>query len=84
MENGEKVVTGESTSKGLWLPAALVISKLAASSGEARRHIEAGAVRVNDVPVTAYEHCLTSADVLAEGVIKLSVGKKRHALIKPV
>lgn len=84
IENGEKVVTGQATSKGLWLPAALVLSKLATSSGEARRHIEAGAVRVNDIPVAVYEHCLTPADVLPQGVIKLSVGKKRHALIKPV
>jgi tyrosyl-tRNA synthetase len=38
---------------------------------------------VNDVPVTDEKMQLTPRD-LTEGVIKLSLGKKRHVLLKPV
>jgi tyrosyl-tRNA synthetase len=60
---------------------ALASSGLVASLGEARRQIRQGAVRVNDQPVGDEMHKLTSGD-LRDGVIKLSVGRKRHALIK--
>lgn len=53
---------------------------LIASNGEGRRHIKAGALKVNDVPLTE-ERALTSAD-LADGTIKLSIGRKKHALVK--
>ncbi|HTO28379.1 MAG TPA: tyrosine--tRNA ligase [Devosia sp.] len=69
---------------GLGILNALVAAGLAGSNGEARRHIQSGAVRVNDIAVEDDKRALVSADLLAEGVIKLSVGKKRHALIKPV
>ena len=69
---------------GLGILNALVAAGLAGSNGEARRHIQSGAVRVNDAAVEDDKRALVSADLLAEGVIKLSVGKKRHALIKPV
>ena len=51
------------------------------SKGEGRRHIKAGALKVNDAPC-ADETPLIAANVV-NGVIKLSVGKKKHALIKP-
>lgn len=70
--------------QGLGILAACVIAGLAASNGEARRHVQSGAVRVNDQPVADEKHTIQSADILPEGVIKLSVGKKRHALLKPV
>ncbi len=69
---------------GIGLLAALVTVGLAASNGEARRHIQSGAVRVNDEPVTDDRASLGTAALLPEGVIKLSVGKKKHALLKPV
>lgn len=69
---------------GIGLLAALVTAGLAASNGEARRHIQSGAVRVNDEPVTDDRTTLGTAALLPEGVIKLSVGKKKHALLKPV
>ncbi|MEM8771655.1 MAG: tyrosine--tRNA ligase [Pseudomonadota bacterium] len=53
---------------------------LCASKGEARRHIKAGALKINDMPLKE-ERQLTSADV-ENGAIKLSVGKKRHAIIQ--
>jgi tyrosyl-tRNA synthetase len=66
------------------LLAALVSAGLAGSNGEARRHVQSGAVRVNDQPVTDEKFVLTASSLLPEGVIKLSVGKKKHALLKPV
>jgi len=59
-------------------------AKLVASNGEARRQIKAGGLRVNDTPVTDEKMMLTSRDLTPEGVIKLSLGKKKHVLIKPV
>jgi len=54
------------------------------STGEARRQIRSGGIKVNDVAVTDERRELTLADLTPEGVIKLSLGKKRHALIRPV
>jgi tyrosyl-tRNA synthetase len=69
---------------GLGLLAALVAAGLATSNGEARRLVQSGAVRINDEAATDDRATLGSAAVLPEGVIKLSVGKKKHALLKPV
>ncbi|MBI4274166.1 MAG: tyrosine--tRNA ligase [Rhizobiales bacterium] len=54
------------------------------STSEARRQIKGGGLRVNDVAVTDEKLVLTARDLTPEGVIKLSLGKKRHALLKPV
>jgi tyrosyl-tRNA synthetase len=56
---------------------------LVGSIGDARRQIRQGAVRVNDAPIRDELHKLTPAD-LRDGAIKLSVGKKRHALVNVV
>jgi len=69
---------------GIGLLNALVQVGLAGSNGEARRHIQSGAVRVNDEVVSDDRLTLGTAGLLPEGVIKLSVGKKKHALLKPV
>jgi tyrosyl-tRNA synthetase len=58
-------------------------AKLVASNGEARRQIKAGGLRVNDTPVTDEKMTLTARDLTPEGVIKLSLGRKRHVLLKP-
>jgi tyrosyl-tRNA synthetase len=58
-------------------------AKLVASNGEARRQIKAGGLRVNDKPVTDEKLTLTARDLTPEGVIKLSLGRKRHVLLKP-
>jgi tyrosyl-tRNA synthetase len=55
-----------------------------ASTGQARRQLKSGGIKVNDVAVTDEKRKLTLADLTPEGVIKLSLGKKRHALIRPV
>ncbi|MDB5621766.1 MAG: tyrosine--tRNA ligase [Devosia sp.] len=69
---------------GVGILSALVTAGLAASNGEARRHVASGAVRINDSLVEDDKLSLGNNALLPEGVIKLSVGKKRHALIKPV
>ena len=69
---------------GLGVLSALVTCGLASSNGEARRHVQGGAARVNDQPVGDIKAVLGAADVNADGAIKLSIGKKRHALLKPV
>jgi tyrosyl-tRNA synthetase len=56
---------------------------LATSNGEARRLIRGGGARIND-RVIEDEKCLVSlADVSLQGVLKLSAGRKRHALVRP-
>jgi tyrosyl-tRNA synthetase len=69
---------------GLGVLAANVEVGLVSSNGEARRQIKGGGLRVNDVAVVDEKMMLTTADLTPEGVIKLSLGKKRHALLKPV
>jgi tyrosyl-tRNA synthetase len=69
---------------GLGIQSALVKAGLAASNGEARRHIQSGAVRLNDEVVGDERATVAAASLLPEGVIKLSVGRKKHALIRPM
>ncbi|MAW87597.1 MAG: tyrosine--tRNA ligase [Phyllobacteriaceae bacterium] len=69
---------------GMGVLAAFVAAGLAASNGEMRRHVKGGAVKVNDRPVADDRASVSMDDVNAEGVIKLSLGKKKHALIRPV
>ena len=69
---------------GLGILAAFVKAGLVASTGEARRQIKGGGLRVNDVPVTDDRALLRDADLTPEGVIKLSLGRKKHVLLKLV
>jgi tyrosyl-tRNA synthetase len=55
---------------------------LVASNGEARRQIKGGGLRVNDAVVTDEKMALTPASLTPEGVIKLSMGKKKHILLR--
>ncbi len=55
---------------------------LCKSKGEVRRLIQGGGARVNDVQITDIEQKLSNDDLTDEGHIKLSSGKKRHALVK--
>jgi tyrosyl-tRNA synthetase len=69
---------------GIGVLAAFVKAGLAASNGEVRRAIANNAILVNDVRVTNDKATIGEADVTAEGVVKLSLGRKRHVLLKPV
>jgi tyrosyl-tRNA synthetase len=59
-------------------------SALVSSNGEARRQIKAGGLRVNDAAVSDEKMTLSASNLTPEGVIKLSLGKKKHILLKPV
>ena len=69
---------------GIGILSLFVKASLAASNGEARRHVQGGAVRLNDVTVSDEKRTVGAGDVNADGVIKLSLGKKKHVLVKPV
>jgi tyrosyl-tRNA synthetase len=68
---------------GTGVLAAFVKAGLVASNGEARRQIKGGGLRVNDVAVTDEKMMLTAANLTPQGVIKLSLGRKRHVLLRP-
>jgi tyrosyl-tRNA synthetase len=70
--------------KGLGVLTASVLAGFVKSTGEARRQIKGGGIKVNDAAATDERQVLTLADLTDDGVIKLSLGKKRHALIRPV
>jgi tyrosyl-tRNA synthetase len=59
----------------------LAEAKFVASKGEARRLIAQNGVRLNDAPVTDPAAQVTAAD-LRDGAAKLSLGKKKHLLVR--
>lgn len=67
---------------GIGLLSAFVQGGLAQSNGEARRHVQGGAVRLNDMPINDASLILTTDHLNEDGVIKLSIGKKKHMLIR--
>ena len=67
---------------GVGILALFVTAGLAASNGEARRHVQGGAVKVNDKPVSDERTQITTADIGGNGAIKLSLGKKKHVLVR--
>jgi tyrosyl-tRNA synthetase len=68
--------------QGVGILTAFVLAGLVTSTSEARRQIRSGGLRVNDVPVTDERASLSAADLTEEGVVKLSIGRKRHVLAK--
>jgi tyrosyl-tRNA synthetase len=69
---------------GIGVLAAFVKAGLAASNGEVRRAIANNAIMVNDTRITDDKAAIGESDVTAEGAIKLSLGRKRHVLLKPI
>jgi tyrosyl-tRNA synthetase len=55
---------------------------LASSRGEARRLIEQGGVRLNDAVVRNATARVAESDLDSAGAARLSVGKKRHGIIR--
>jgi len=76
-------ISGTELDAGLGVLAAFVKTGLVASNGEARRQIKGGGLRVNDTPVSDEKMMLAPKHLTPEGVIKLSLGRKRHVLLKP-
>ena len=64
--------------------AAFVTAGLAKSNGEARRLVQAGGLSVNNSVITDEKAKLRRSDILENGYIKLSTGKKKHVLLRPV
>ena len=75
-------VGADALDSGIGILTALCQAGLASSNGEARRHIQGGAVKINDVKIETHERSLSQTDMTADGYIKVSVGKKKPALIK--
>jgi tyrosyl-tRNA synthetase len=70
--------------QGLGVLTAFVEAGLVASTSEARRQIKGGGLKVNDATVTDEKLVLSNKDLTPEGVVKLSLGRKKHVLLKPV
>ncbi|MEW6255585.1 MAG: tyrosine--tRNA ligase [Pseudomonadota bacterium] len=77
-------VPGAQFGAGLGVANAFVTAGLVASTSEARRQIKGGGLKVNDEVVTDEKATLTRADLTDSGVIKLSLGKKKHILLRPI
>jgi len=68
---------------GVGVLSLIVRAGLASSNGEARRHVQGGAVKINDQGVSDERQMIGTGEVTGDGVIKLSVGKKKHVLVRP-
>lgn len=69
---------------GLGVLVAFVSAGLVKSTSEARRQVAGGGMRINDIQVSDDKAIITARDLTSDGVVKLSLGKKRHVLLKPV
>ena len=69
---------------GIMLAALATRLGLTASNGEARRLAQGGGLRVNDVQINDGNQTIGTADLNADGVIKVAQGKKKIVLVKPV
>jgi tyrosyl-tRNA synthetase len=67
---------------GMGLLSAFVTAGIVPSTGEARRQIKSGGLKLNDAVVTDERAALSAGDFNADGIAKLSMGKKKHALLK--
>ncbi|MGB1077787.1 MAG: tyrosine--tRNA ligase [Bdellovibrionales bacterium] len=75
-------INGDTLAQGITLISLLKDAGLASSNGEAKRLIQGGGARVNDVAISALDHNVSSNDLTDENYIKLSAGKKKHALVR--
>ncbi len=76
-------IPADELAAGIGVLNAFVKVGLVPSTGEARRQVKSGGLRVNDAPVTDERAQLSNADLMGEGVIKLSFGRKKHILLAP-
>ncbi len=76
-------ISKEELSKGLGILNASTLAGLVATTSEARRQIKGGALRVNGVAITDERAKITLKDLNEDGVVRLSLGKKRHVLLRP-
>lgn len=69
---------------GIGVLSAFVTAGLCSSNGEVRRNIKGGAVKINDKGEQNDKRMLGPDDLSDDGIVKLSLGKKKHVLLKPV
>ena len=69
--------------KGVGILQAAVLAGFTTSNGEARRAIQGGAIRINDIQVLDDRFVLNNIIRGGRETIKFSMGKKKHVLIKP-
>jgi tyrosyl-tRNA synthetase len=69
-------------SAGFGVLTAFVKAGLVPSTGEARRQVQSGGLRVNDQVVSDPKQVLSAADAVNDGAVKLSFGKKKHVLMR--
>ncbi len=77
------VIPRAEVDEGLGILNAVVRAGLAATNGEVRRAIANNAIRINDSTIADDRAVIGDADVTADGVIKVSFGRKRHVLLRP-
>jgi tyrosyl-tRNA synthetase len=77
-------VPRERFEEGIAIADASILAGFCSSKGEVRRAIANNSIAVNDARVTNFDFVIGEKDLTAEGVIKLSFGRKRHVLLKPV
>ncbi|MBR1220354.1 tyrosine--tRNA ligase [Bradyrhizobium sp. U87765 SZCCT0131] len=68
---------------GIGVLALFVKAGLVASNGEARRQIKGGGLRINDAPIADEKLTVDASQLTPEGVVKLSLGRKKHVLVRP-
>ncbi|WP_420409635.1 tyrosine--tRNA ligase [Hoeflea sp.] len=76
-------IESDELQSGIGLLALFVRAGLASSNGEARRHVKGGAIKINDVSISDDKTVVGSGHLNDDGVIKLSLGKKKHVLVRP-
>jgi tyrosyl-tRNA synthetase len=76
-------ISRDELSQGIGLLNATTLAGLVASTSEARRQIKGGALRLNGIAAKDERATITLKDLNPDGVIKLSLGKKRHVLLRP-
>jgi len=75
-------IEGTRLSGGIEILELFVETGLAASKGEVKRLIKGGGARINDNKIENQEFSASDSDLTDEGYIKLSAGKKKHALVR--
>ncbi|PKQ07888.1 MAG: tyrosine--tRNA ligase [Alphaproteobacteria bacterium HGW-Alphaproteobacteria-12] len=68
---------------GIGVLSAFVSAGLAQTNGEVRRLVANSGVSVNDEVVSDPKSIISIRDLTSDGVVKLSLGKKKHVLLKP-
>ena len=79
----EVTVPGVDLDEGIAAFRLFTLAGLCASNGEARRLLRGGGGRINGQRVEVEDQNIGREALDADGAIKLSAGRKRHALVRP-